>query len=378
MTNAHNFILNKLKDRVDNGSLRRLSTSSPPIDFCSNDYLGFARSEELRKAIYKETTILPVANNGSGGSRLLSGNTQYIEETELHVAKFHKAEAGLIFNSGYDANIGLLSSLGQKGDTFLCDELIHASLIDGVRLTHANRYTFRHNDLQHLEEKLKLCKGIVYVIVESVYSMDGDIAPLLEISTICQLYNANLIVDEAHATGIFGERGQGLVHALNLEEQVFARVVTFGKAIGCHGAIVLGSKTLREYLINFARSFIYTTAAPIHSIISISCAYHLLENQNHADEINSKINHFARLISVYNLTAVKPSPSAIQGISVAGNLRAKKASGILQAQGFDVRPILSPTVPLGKERIRICLHTYNTNEDIENLIRAIKKLTTNE
>jgi 8-amino-7-oxononanoate synthase len=374
MNKAEEFIKHKLKQRSDNASLRKLISSSLPVDFCSNDYLGFARSAELRNAINVEVEALQPINNGSGGSRLLSGNTAYTEETERYIANFHNAEAGLIFNSGYDANVGLLSSLGQKGDTFICDELIHASLIDGARLTHANRYTFKHNDLTDLEAKLKVAKGIIYVIVESVYSMDGDIAPLQHVSDLCKFYQANLIVDEAHATGVFGKHGVGLVQSLNLEPHIFARIVTFGKAIGCHGAIVLGSTSLREYLINFARSFIYTTAAPLHNIIAVKCAYKMLAALDYSTELNKKIVLFTSFINKLDVSGITASPSAIQTILFPGNSNARNAARELQANGFDVRPILGPTVPEGKERLRICLHLYNTNEEIRNLVLHLKTL----
>jgi 8-amino-7-oxononanoate synthase len=376
MSKAEEFIRHKLRERQDNDSLRKLSSIKLPIDFCSNDYLGFARSPDLESAIISELGKFRTISNGSGGSRLLSGNTIFVEDTEQYIAKFHNAESGLIFNSGYDANIGLLSSLGQKGDTFICDELIHASLIDGVRLTHANRYTFRHNDLQHLEEKLKLAKGIVYIVVESVYSMDGDIAPLNEISALSKTYGANLIIDEAHATGVFGMHGKGLVQQLGLEQNVFARIVTFGKAIGCHGAIILGTQNLREFLINFARSFIYTTAAPLHNIISINCAYQLLERVDFAFELQKKIDYFTKLVLQQSGSFMTPSPSAIQTILFPGNSNARNAAQKLQANGIEVKPILSPTVSQGRERLRICLHLYNTDEEINNLVSqliALKK-----
>ena len=191
----------------------------------------------------------------------------------------HNADAGLIFNSGYDANLGLFSALPQRGETIIADELIHASIIDGARLSYANRYTFRHNDLQSLEDKLKQAKGNCYVVIESVYSMDGDTPPIAEILTLTEQYEANLIVDEAHAVGLYGF---GLIDQ-QFQDRVFARIVTFGKALGCHGAIVLGSNLLREYLINFARSFIYTTAASFHQMASIKMAYQLLQESD--DEI---------------------------------------------------------------------------------------------
>lgn len=211
------------------------------------------------------------------GSRLLSGNTAFAEELEKYIAQYHHAEAALLFNSGYNANLGLFSALGRKGDTILYDELIHASVHDGMRLSKAECKPFAHNNTVQLKQLLKETTAPVFVAVKSVYSMDGDFAPLKEIGALCKKYNASLIVDEAHATGIFGEKGKGLVTELGLENEVFARLITYGKAMGCHGAAVVGSTLLKNYLTNFARSFIYTTAAPLTNLYAIKSAYDLLQ-----------------------------------------------------------------------------------------------------
>ncbi len=373
MDAAETFLQHKLKERSENGLLRTLSQNKLPLDFCSNDYLGLARSAILQQRIELATNKISPVKNGAGGSRLLSGNHPYTEETEQWIANFHQAAAGLIFNSGYDANVGLLSAVPQRGDTIITDELIHASLIDGARLSHAERYKFKHNDLNDLEQKLKNAKGLCYVVVESVYSMDGDTAPLQEIALLCQQYQAHLIVDEAHATGVFGTHGNGLVQQLNLEKLVFARIVTFGKALGVHGAIVLGSINLRSYLINFARSFIYTTAAPLHAIVAIRCAYQLLLENDYSQQLQHQIALYNKLIVDIGYPTIK-SNSAIQTIWISGNALAKHAATQLQQQGFDVKAILSPTVPVGKERLRICLHTYNSDEEISSLVAQIKRI----
>lgn len=374
MSNAEHFILQRLKQRAEQGTLRKLSTKTFSADFSSNDYLGFGRSAELKTLTQSTLAEIHDHKNGSGGSRLLSGNHAFTEETEQFIADFHNAPAGLIFNSGYDANLGLLSSLAQRGDTIIADELIHASLIDGARLSHANRYSFKHNNLQELEVKLKIAKGNIYVLTESVYSMDGDSAPLQEISSLCKLYGANLIVDEAHALGIFGDHGKGLVQMLGLEQAVFARIVTFGKALGCHGAIVLGSSDLRQYLINFARSFIYTTAAPIHAIAMIHAAYQMLAATNYAKLINPKTMLYNRLISEASINDAAQNASTIHTILFQSNGAAKAAARALQDKGLDVRAILSPTVPEGKERLRICLHLFNSDQEIKLLVNELTTL----
>lgn len=340
------------------------------LDFCSNDYLGFARSPELKTRIDEEINGSANAKNGATGSRLLSGNSNYTEATESYIAGLHGCEAGLIFNSGYDANLGLFSSLPQRGDTIILDELAHASIIDGARLSFANRYTFKHNDLNSLEEKLKLAKGVCYVGIESVYSMDGDTSPIREIAELTEKYNANLIVDEAHAVGLYSF---GLIDK-DLQDKVFARVVTFGKALGCHGAIVLGSALLRQYLINFARSFIYTTALPPHAIAAIKMAYqYLQQSDSDIKKLESNVRLFKQKMFKSSYPLIQ-SDSAIQCILLNSNEKAKAMATGLQNAGLDVRPILSPTVAAGSERIRICLHSFNTENEITLLTDTINKI----
>lgn len=363
-----------LQKRTEQNALRGLRINDLPVDFCSNDYRGYARSRLLQSAIEREWNALPERMNGSTGSRLLAGNTAYTEELEKYLAAFHETDAGLIFNSGYDANVGLFSALGQSETVFLYDELIHASVHDGIKLSKATAYPFKHNDLQHLEERLKLVKGIVYVAVESIYSMDGDCAPLVEMAMLCEKYGACLIVDEAHATGVTSNMG-GLVQALNLKEKVFARVHTFGKALGCHGAIVVGSELLRNYLINFCRSFTYTTALPLHSLVTIHQAYRLLQTDKETlASLNANIASFKNKLSGNPSVNLIRSDSPIQSIIVGGNEAVKACAEQLRNEGLDVRPILSPTVPKGKERMRICIHSFNTEKEIGQLTAALQRI----
>jgi 8-amino-7-oxononanoate synthase len=371
LNTAEEFIRNKLNERRSNSTYRTLKAEKNLVDFCSNDYLGFARSTILKEWIEKEINANEKALNGSTGSRLLSGNSAYVETLEQEIADYHHSETGLIYNSGYDANLGLFSSLPQRGDTIILDELAHASIIDGARLSLANRYSFRHNDLESLESKLKAAKGNCYVVIESVYSMDGDTPPINEIRALTNKYNAQLIVDEAHAVGLYEN---GLVCQLGLESQVFARIVTFGKALGCHGAIVLGSNLLREYLINFSRSFIYTTAASFHQVASIRIAYQLLpSSQNEIEQLKHNIELFKQKLSKVSAPLL-PSNSAIQCIIAGSNEKAKHLAAKIQEAGLDVRPILSPTVPKGTERLRICLHSFNTEKEIALLADTIIQL----
>jgi 8-amino-7-oxononanoate synthase len=368
-----------LARRKEEGVFRTLRTEKSSIDFCSNDYLGFARSADLQRRIALHVMKYPEA--GSTGSRLLSGNNAQAEFLEQCIAAFHTARAGLIFNSGYDANVGLFSAVASRGDTILYDALIHASIRDGIRLSNAHAFNFRHNDLVHLEDRLKSASrafgrdGGVFVAIESIYSMDGDTCPLPQIAALCEKYKANLIVDEAHATGVVGARGEGLVSSLGLRDKVFARVHTFGKALGCHGAIVLGSTLLRDWLINSARAFIYTTALPPASLAAIETAYDLLEeNPSFVTELAECVAVFKAETNRAGIRGLMPSDSPVQCVLIPGNMAVKQVASRLFDAGFDVRPILSPTVQEGKERLRICIHRFNTHGQISALVAQLKQV----
>jgi 8-amino-7-oxononanoate synthase len=363
-----------LEQRKAASLYRSLQVNEGLIDFCSNDYLSFARCEKLKERI---KTYVDKINplSGSTGSRSISGNTASAEELEKMIAAFHNAEAGLLFNSGYDANLGFFSCIAKKEDTLICDEIIHASIIDGCRLSYASRFRFAHNDLEDLESKLRRSKGNIFVAVESVYSMDGDMAPLKKIAAVCKRYNANLIVDEAHATGLFGNQGQGLVSQHGLEGEVFARIHTFGKALGCHGAVILGSDTLRSFLVNFARSFIFTTALPIHSLIAVKCAYELLMGDGISNAgLHQLIAQFKLDFPAFDDAYLIESCTPIQSLVIPGNARVKHVATQLQAKGFDVRAIVSPSVPAGKERLRISLHAHNTVDQVEQLKQFLNEI----
>lgn len=367
------FITAKLKKRLEDNSFRRLTTSARLSDFTSNDYLGLARSEELFTIIQKKIEGLP-HRNGATGSRLLSGNNAYTEEVEQKLATIFKAEAALIFNSGYTANQAVLSSLPQKGDTILYDELAHACIRDGARLSLASRFPFLHNDLSDLENRLKRAEGNIFIAVESIYSMDGDLCSLTDLTKLAEKYIATIILDEAHSTGVMGNEGSGLAVSLGIEHKIPVRVYTFGKAMGIHGACVIGTKNLIDYLINFARPFIFTTALAPHSIASIDCAFEYLANHLELqNELNQRINFFNSESDKLKILKL-PSKTQIQGVVIPGNDRIKSVSEQLRINGFDVRPILSPTVAEGSERLRICLHTFNSPEEITRLVLQLSKL----
>ncbi|MGI9542769.1 MAG: aminotransferase class I/II-fold pyridoxal phosphate-dependent enzyme, partial [Cyclobacteriaceae bacterium] len=267
----------KLLKRKKTGNLRLLGISPKLADFFSNDYLGLAQSPALATSINEHFSQLKPVLNGSTGSRLLSGNSKYAMDLEAELAIRYKSDKVLIFNSGYTANLALISTIPQKGDTIIYDQLSHACIKEAARLSLARHYSFRHNDLDDLKKKLKKAEGHKFVAVESLYSMEGDFFPIDHLVNICAQYKAHLIVDEAHTTGWIGKGGAGFVVAKEMEQQVLARVHTFGKALGVHGASVAGPSWLIDYLINFARPFIYTTALPLHSLVAIKCAHEYID-----------------------------------------------------------------------------------------------------
>lgn len=343
------------------------------VDFTSNDYLGLSRSGELHEMIGDAWNSLDVKRNGSTGSRLLSGNSELIEGAESKLAGIFKSETTLLFDSGYSANLAVLSTLPQRGDTIIMDELAHASLKDGARLSLATKWNFRHNDLEDLENKLRSARGERWIVVESIYSMDGDECLLRDLCTLAGKFDARILVDEAHSTGIMGKNGNGMVNRDDLQDKIDLRVYTFGKAMGIHGACVSCSNDTKDLLVNFSRPFIYTTAPADHSVVSVLCAFDYLSRNMHLqDELRVKISQFHK--SAVQLKGWNRSTSQIQIVIVPGFEEVTSAAEKLQASGFDVRPILSPTVREGEERLRICIHTYNTNDEIVSLTNLTRSL----
>ena len=351
----------KLNKRIQEGTIRSLSLFDDFVDFYSNDYLGLSKLKN---------EVSEYSSYASSGSRLISGTSKESLNTERNLADFFGVESALVYNSGYDANLGFFSSVPQKGDEVFYDEYIHASIRDGIRLSFASNFSFKHNDLKDLESRISKSTSTKYVVIESLYSMDGDISPLQEIADLCSRYNAFLIVDEAHACGVIGEEGKGFVSLLGLETSVFARVVTFGKAYGAHGACVLGAKNLIEYLINFSRSFIYTTALPPDSYSRILFTVLHPEITARKNRLQEIINYFRDRI--YPLVCASDVISPIQSIRIGNIEKTKAISEKLQRLNIAVKPIFSPTVPIGNEGLRICLHAFNTEDQIDILVNSLK------
>ncbi len=357
----------ELNKREEQGNLRQLILPEEAIDFASNDYLGLANNKDFQAYLEQQWSAYSEKRLGSTGSRLLTGNSKLAEELESYLARFFKADAALVFTSGYTANTGVLSAVATRSDTVVYDAHCHASIRQGIQLSRARAYSFLHNDMSSLEQKLSKATGEKYVVVESIYSMDGDVSPLEELLAICQRFNAKLIVDEAHATGVFGENGEGLCVQLGVEADVFARIYTFGKAVASHGAAVLGSAELRRFLINFSKPFIYTTAPSDHTLF---CIKEALDFIAHNPQLREHLQHN---ITRYGKLVKSAGPGPIQTVLVPGNKEVKSLARRMREAGFGVFPILHPTVTEGSERIRICLHSFNTPSQIEDLVLGLKR-----
>jgi len=379
---------NKLNERKKHNASRGLVEAINLIDFSSNDYLGFSKSKTILEKTHQYLIDHKLTQNGATGSRLLAGNHALFNQVEKLISDFHNSESALIFNSGYDANLGFFSCVPQRNDIIFYDEFCHASIRDGIKMSNAKAYKYEHNNIDKLQEIIirhsKLVSEAhsdIYVVTESVFSMDGDSPDLIQLAKLCKKENLHLIIDEAHAVGVFGENGKGLVNELQITDSLFARIITFGKALGCHGAAILASNDLRDYLINFSRPFIYTTALPPHSLANIKAAYGELSIQSKSKEsqlINTQknIQFFKSEIKRLQLQDLfTESNSAIHCCIISGNDKVKHISAVLKHNGFNVKAILSPTVPIEKERLRFCLHSYNTPKEITNVLELLTTFT---
>lgn len=343
----------KIENRIANNQLRSLKVFSSSIDFFSNDYLGLSN-----------VPIKILSRKGSTGSRLLSGTTELSLEVEISLASFFDADEALLFNSGYTANLGVYSCIPQRGETIVYDEYVHASIRDGIRLSHADAMSFKHNDLEDLEKKLKKTKGNSYIAVESLYSMEGDMAPLRGILELAEKFGARVIVDEAHSVGVFGENGKGIVHGRAMQDRVFIRVVTFGKAYGYHGAAVLCSDKTKQYLVNFSRPFIYTTAPSEDFYQRVQSLVKRKDIYSRQKSLHENLTYFREHTSSLLISEPNSPIQVYRGVSVE---QLRHLATRCTEQGIFTKPIFTPTVPAGKECLRFCFHAFNTREEIDTL-----------
>ena len=367
----------KLEKRTEDGTKRRLrNVPEGHVDLSSNDYLGLIQSGKI-DAVLRSRLAQAESLAGSGGSRLISGETDTVTHFEQYLCEFYNVEATLTFTSGYDANLALIGALGNLGEVvFLYDELIHASMRDGFRLSRARSHHFRHNDLEDLETKLSQADKKPIVFVESIYSMDGDSSDFRELINLVKKYDGEIIVDEAHSSAIHGERGEGLISELGFANEIFARVHTWGKAHGAQGAVICGSELLKEYLVNFGRPFIYTTGVSSLLLHAARASYEVVKAANEERAQLKRNIEFFNALSDETSIGFSRNNSPIQTLKLdrASNSPAKirELAAKLRSNELYVVPIFHPTVPEGEERIRISLHTFNSEEEIRTLFQVIE------
>ncbi|WP_345988446.1 aminotransferase class I/II-fold pyridoxal phosphate-dependent enzyme [Chryseobacterium sp. Chry.R1] len=357
-----------LDKRREQGILRSLRPKLEGTDFYSNDYLGLAQNKAFQHYLLGQVQNNPALLAGSTGSRLISGNSAVAVHTEEFIAHQHQYDSALLFSSGYNANLALFSALPGRQDTIIVDEHIHRSVHDACCITHAKKIKFKHNDLISLEEKLSKIQGNCYIGIESLYSMEGDFAPIQKIVELAEQYNAHLIVDEAHC---FGVLGYGLVNENQLQDRVLATVITYGKALGAHGAAILSSRLIKDYLINFASPFIYTTSAQDVQWNSVKAGYNFLKIH---PELALELQHNITLFRKQGLQSPSSESSPVQAIVIPDNHQLQLLQKTLSEKGMLTYAVYSPTVKEGTERLRVCLHNFNTEEEIIELATTIREI----
>ena len=367
------FLNSRMEEAAQDGLKRDLNVSNG-WDFVSNDYLGLSKDLSFHKALKDAIDRFDGALVGSGGSRLLGGHQKFYDRVEERLAVFSRAASALFFPSGYQANIALLSSLARGKDVILSDEYNHASLIDGIRLSYGDKVIYRHNDMEDLETRLRAIGrkyDNIFIVCESLYSMEGEQAPLSEIAALAENYGAKLIVDESHATGLFGPGGSGLVNELNLRNRVFCTVHTAGKALGCSGAWVAGGNSLKKYLVHFSRGFIYSTAPSPLQFLSVNESVRYLEKIPHRSrEVLSASRRMREELGRYGV-AVLGDNSPIIPIVLGDNQKVMAVSGQLRERGFAVAAVRYPTVPEGSARLRISVNYNNMGRVAEDLLKHL-------
>ncbi len=383
------FLKRWLQERSDSNDYRRLfpversadgriseagKTGAPILDFSSNDYLALSTHPAM---IAAGQAALTRYGTGVGAARLMSGDLMLFHELEEAVADLKSREAALVFGSGYMANIGAIPALAGRGDIIFSDRLNHASIHDGCRLSGAKLVRFRHNDPDHLEDCLRDKRGSnqALIVVESLYSMDGDRCPLADIVRLKNRHGCLLMVDEAHATGIFGNKGGGLIQAEGLEDEVEIAMGTFGKALGSYGAYIAGSETLKNFLINRARSFIYATGLPPAVIAASLKAVELLAGEpERRKELCDNAAYFKNALVAAGLPG-KPGPSQIVPVMVGDSRLAVKIAAELRANSIFVTPVRPPTVPEGTARLRFSVTLHQSRRELADTAALLMEIS---
>lgn len=371
--------LEQLEQLSQKRSLRKIEDGQLPwlylngkhmINLASNNYLGLAGDRRLAEAGIE---ALNKYGAGSTASRLIIGNHPLYEQAESSLIAWKGMESGIILNSGYTANIGIISALMDRNSVIFSDKYNHASIVDGIILSRAKFQRYRHCDLNHLEDLLKRSPADQrkLIITDTVFSMDGDIAPLAGLVFLKEKYNAILMVDEAHSSGIFGNQGEGLVHAYNLQEKVDIHMGTFSKGLGCYGAYIVGKKWMIEFLINKMRSFIFTTALPPAVLGSISTAIDIVRiEQFRRKELMEHSNYFRSSLSKLGFQ-LGTSETQIIPVIIGSNEQTMLFSQKLQEEGIAAIAVRPPTVPEGQARIRFTVMATHERNDLEQAVDKI-------
>lgn len=351
---------------IEADGLTRSLHAPAGIDLSSNDYLALSTHPVLK---HRMAEAVAREGCGSTGSRLLRGERESFALLEQRFAAFKGVDRALYFSSGYLANLAVLSTLAEEGDIIYSDERNHASLIDGIRLSHARRVIFPHNDAGTLARLLREDAGQKFVVTESLFSMDGDMAPLSEYAAICHRYGAALIVDEAHAVGVYGARGSGLVEVTGIEP--FLSVNTAGKALGVCGAFVAGASWSIEYLMQRARPFIFSTAPPPPVASALDASLTLLESEPwRRRQLLDRASYLRRRLDQAGI-AVADGVSQLIPVVLGDNQRAVQVAALLQQEGFDVRAVRPPSVPPGTARLRLSVNTNLSEETLDRFVTAL-------
>ena len=375
------FLQQKLDDLDERSLRRRLRVSGAPTgpvvefngrklhNYASNDYLGLAEHPEVIEAAVRATRDYGA---GAGASRLMTGTQRPHAQLEEKLAGFKRTEAALVFGSGYASSVGALQALATKDDVVLLDKLSHACLVDGARLSGATLRPFHHNDAEHLEHHLQWARekhpqARIFIVTESVFSMDGDLAPLREIVTLKDKYGAVLMLDEAHAVGVLGPGGRGLADHLGLANRIEVQMGTLGKALGSSGGYITGSRVMIDYLLNAARSFIFSTAPPASTATAASAALDLCAGPE-GDKRRAKLRQLADLFDPVPRAAIHP-------LIIGSEDDTLRAAEQLAQLGFHVPAIRPPTVPKGTSRLRVSLSAAHEAETARTLASALRAIT---
>lgn len=344
------------------------------LSFCSNDYLGLAQDQSLKQSVYKSVQKF---GSGSGASRLLAGTLSCHQELEQAIARFKHAEAALVFTSGYIANLSVITTLISKNDLIFCDELNHASLVDSARLTKAKLYVYKHRDMNDLETGLKKArskKGRRFIITDAVFSMDGDLAPLLSITRLVREYHAYTIIDEAHGTGVLGEHGRGAAEHFGVEKKIDIIIGTLSKAGGSLGGFVTGSRKLMSYLASKGRPFIYTTALPPAVCAAGIQGLRLIQSRpDLRKRLWDNTQYFKSQLRVRGFD-LRGSATPIIPVMIGSEKKTLHIANALWKKGFFIPAIRPPTVPKGQSRLRLTFTALHTKKHLDQLLHWVYRL----